>query len=64
MKNNQKRKGNSGDKKKRVMVMHSDDKNWSVSDFYPMQNWSIEDRKLWEKIMLEKKKLDSQLLIP
>lgn len=51
-------------KKKQVMVMHSDDKNWSESDFYPMQNWSLEDRQLWGKIMLEKKKIDSQLLIP
>jgi hypothetical protein len=59
MKNNQKRKENSGDIKKRVMVIHSDDKNWNASDYYPMQNWSVEDRQLWGKIMLEKKKLDS-----
>lgn len=38
------------------MVIHSDNKNWSESDFYPMQHWSLEDRQLWEKIMLEKKK--------
>lgn len=63
MKENQKEKRNSS-KKKQVMVIHSDDKNWSVSDFYPMQSWSAENRILWEKIMLEKKKIDSQLLIP
>lgn len=63
MKKNNMEKRNSP-KKKQVMVMHSDDKNWSESDFYPMQNWSLEDRQLWEKIMLEKKKTDSQLLIP
>ncbi|MFV8342549.1 hypothetical protein [Flavobacterium sp. XS2P39] len=58
MKENRKEKRNSS-KMKQVMVIHSDDKNWSVSDFYPMQSWSLEDRQLWEKIIFEKKKKDS-----
>lgn len=59
MESNHKQKKNSGDRKKRIMVIHSDSKNWRVSDFYPMQNWSAEDRLLWQKIMLENKKLDA-----
>lgn len=58
MKKNQKEKGNSGTQKQ-IMIIPSDDRNWSDSDFYPMQNWSLEDRQLWEKIMLEKKKTDN-----
>ncbi|QOG01201.1 hypothetical protein [Flavobacterium sp. MDT1-60] len=59
MKKNQKEKENSVNRKQ-VMIISSDDRNWSESDFYPMQNWSPEDRQLWEKIMLEKKKTDKK----
>lgn len=52
---NKKSRGDSHSKKKRVMIIYSDDKDWGVGDFYPMQNWSLEDRQLWEKIMIEKK---------
>lgn len=63
MKKNQKEKENSSNRKQ-VMIISSDDRNWSESDFYPMQNWSPEDRQLWEKIILEKKKTDKKSLTP